>query len=328
MNKISNDDSYLSWLVFSYSLPSKSGSSQRVALWRRLRRIGAVSVKTSFYILPAQDQSLESFQWLAKEVQEAKGEAVIIHVRQFEGLADHEIIELFQQARQLEYNELLELIQTLHSKIASLQEDDESLEGIREELAKLRKRYKEILLLDFFDCPGGTDVAIALKEIEASLCRDTSSQLKPVGISQYQNKSWVTRPRPFIDRLACIWLIRRFIDADAVIRYSLQPKPEEIGFDMAGAEFGHLGNLCSFETMIQRFELTMPPLQAVAEIVHVLDLQDRQYIYPETDGVASIVRGWLLMGLSDLELETRGMVLFDGLYAALCQSHQPPQFLK
>jgi hypothetical protein len=69
----------MTWIVFSYSLPSKAQSSPRVALWRRLRRLGAISPTGGVHILPARDECLEAFQWLVQEVQQAQGEALVIH---------------------------------------------------------------------------------------------------------------------------------------------------------------------------------------------------------------------------------------------------------
>lgn len=133
----------------------------------------------------------------------------------------------------------------------------------------------------------------------------------------------MTRPHPFIDRLACTWLIRRFINPNAVIRYSSHRKADEVAFDMKDAEFGHSGNLCSFETMLQRFGLEETGLKAcakracgIAQIVHELDLRDGLSAPPEATGVETICRGWLLAGLSDIELEIRGITLFEGLYLA------------
>ena len=78
----------MTWIVFSYSLPSKAQSSPRVALWRRLRRLGAISPTGGVHILPARDECLEAFQWLVREVQQAQGEALVIHAERFEGLTD------------------------------------------------------------------------------------------------------------------------------------------------------------------------------------------------------------------------------------------------
>src|ERR671919_2563447 len=80
------------WVVFSYSLPSKAQSSPRVALWRRLRRLGAISPTGGIYVLPAREECQEAFQWLAEEVQHAKGEALVTHVDHFEGLTDGDLI--------------------------------------------------------------------------------------------------------------------------------------------------------------------------------------------------------------------------------------------
>jgi hypothetical protein len=310
----------MKWLVFSYSLPSKSRSSPRVTLWRRLRRFGAISVKTGVYILPTRDECVEAFQWLAQEVKQAAGEALVLYVEQFEGLSDRQIIELFRQARQQEYLEIDAQIEELEKKI-NTQPKITVLE-IKEAIAKIKKRYSEILTLDFFDCSEAQIVAARLTKIEQDLQAENAPDLASRAINEYQNKCWVTRPRPFVDRLACIWLIRKFIDPDAVIRYSLQPEAGEITFDMKEAEFGHQGNLCSFETMMLRFSLEQPAIKAIAKIVHELDLRDGQYISPETVGVETILRGWLLAGFTDLELESLGIKLFEGLYVALTKTQK------
>jgi hypothetical protein len=309
----------MKWLVFSYSLPSKSRSSPRVTLWRRLRRIGAISVKTGVYILPATDECTEAFQWLAQEVQQAKGDTLVFYVEQFEGLSDGEISEMFRQARQQDYLEIDTQAAELEQKINSQPQIE--VPQTKEAIAKLRKRYSEVLNLDFFSCPDAQIVAARLTRIEQSLKpEENSTNLVRVNTTKYQNKSWVTRPRPFVDRLACIWLIRKFIDPHAVIRYSLQPEADEITFDMKEAEFGHQGNLCSFETMMLRFGLAEPGVKAIAQIVHELDLKDGAYISPEASGVETIIKGWLLASFSDTELESLGIKLFEGLYLAFSEA--------
>ena len=85
---------------------------------------------------------------------------------------------------------------------------------------------------------------------------------------------------------------------------------------MRGAEFGHKGDRCTFETMLSAFNLNEPALHVVAEIVHDIDLRDGRYARPEAEGIDIILKGWLLAGLSDSELESRGVALFDGLYTA------------
>src|SRR5512144_1804660 len=97
---------HMNWLVFSYSLPGKSGSGPRVNLWRRLRRLGAISPAGGAQVLPARDDCLEAFQWLAREIRQAKGEAVVMRVEQFEGLSDQQLIDLFHAAREEDYAEI------------------------------------------------------------------------------------------------------------------------------------------------------------------------------------------------------------------------------
>ena len=143
--------------------------------------------------------------------------------------------------------------------------------------------------------------------------------VSPVSIAAYRDKRWVTRPHPHVDRLACIWLIRRFINPTAVIRYALTAEPGEVAFDMREGEFRHRGNLCSFETMVLAFDLNSPSLRAIGEIVHEIDLRDGCYARPETAGVDAILKGWLLARLSDTEREAHGVALFEGLYAAFSQ---------
>src|ERR687893_1042446 len=96
----------MTWIVFSYSLPSKGSSSPRVTLWRRLRRLGAIAPAGGVHLLPARDECLEAFQWLAQEIRQAQGEAMVLHVARVDGLTDPQIIALFQAARTEEYLEL------------------------------------------------------------------------------------------------------------------------------------------------------------------------------------------------------------------------------
>lgn len=307
----------MGWVVFSYSLPSKPQSSLRVTLWRRLRRLGAVAPKSGIYVLPARDECIEAFQWLTQEVQQANGEALVMHVEQFEALTDSQLIELFREARREDYAELEAQVEAME-KAFSLKTKPE-VHQIRDLLGKLRRRYADLAHVDFFNTSEGTQLAARLASMEQALSpKDIFVEnLAPVALSEYQNKHWVTRPRPHVDRLACIWLIRHFIDANAIIRYAQQPQLGEVAFDMREGEFGHQGNLCSFETMIARFSLNHPGLGTIAAIVHEIDLRDGRYARPETTGIDVVLRGWLLAGLPDQELESRGVDLFEGLYAGL-----------
>lgn len=310
----------MSWLVFSYSLPSKASSSPRVTLWRRLKRLGAIAFN-SVQVLPERDECLEAFQWLAQEVQKASGEALIMRVEQFEGLSDSEIVERFRAARRDDYAELEAQATALANSF-----DLEARGDLQERLEKLYKHYADIRRIDFFDCPEGAQVMAYLNQIaEALMPAPGAIAIATAALDQYQQRSWVTRPRPHVDRLACIWLIRRFIDPNAVIRYAKTAAADEVTFDMNQGDFQHQGNLCTFEVMVRAFGLDdNSALQVLGQIVHEIDLRDGQYRQPQTAGVDALLRGWLLANFSDTALELHGIALFEGLYATLAQERATP----
>ena len=311
----------MAWVVFSYSLPSAGRSSPRVAVWRRLRALGAVSPKGGVHVLPAREECVEAFQWLAQEVEQAKGEALLMRVERFEGLSDAQLVMLFQEVRKQDYAALDAMAGPLEKTLTgSRRRDPRDDAQARELLARLRREHAEIARIDFFDSPAGAQVASRLARIEEALspARPDDTPVAPAALSAYRNKRWVTRPSPHVDRLACAWLIRRFINPRAVIRYSDAPLADEVAFDMSQGPFSHHGNLCTFETMIRAFRLDDPAVGAIAEIVHEIDLRDDRYVRPEVPGIDAVLRGW--MSRADAEREAHGVALFDGLYAAMSQT--------
>jgi len=127
---------------------------------------------------------------------------------------------------------------------------------------------------------------------------------------------WVTRAGVHIDRAACAWLIRRFIDQDAEFDFVTDPTDipaDAITFDLRGADLGHHGQDCSFETILRRYELTDPVLWRIAEIVHEADLTDDRFDAPEAPGLDAILRGLSMTGTDQQTLAISGPV-FDGLY--------------
>jgi hypothetical protein len=314
----------MSWVVFSYSLPSAGRSSPRVAVWRRLRALGAVSPKGGVHVLPAREESVEAFQWLAQEVEHAGGEALLMRVERFEGLSDAQLIALFQDARKEQYAELDPRAADLEKRVtASRKRDPRDVARARDLLAKLRREHAEIARIDFFNSPAGAQLASRLARIEESVAagRVNTPRLDHATLSSYRNKHWVTRPSPHVDRLACAWLIRRFIDPRAVIRYAPAPLPGEVAFDMQEGPFSHQGNLCTFEVMTRTFALDDAGLRAIAEIVHEIDLRDGRYARAESAGIDAVLRGW--QGLRDGEREAHGIALFEGLYTGLSQTEPP-----
>ena len=131
---------------------------------------------------------------------------------------------------------------------------------------------------------------------------------------------WATRRGCHVDRTACVWLIRRFLDPQATFAFFGDPSeaPEEAElFDVVGARLSHRGEDCSFETFLKEYELDDPVLREIAEIVHDADLMDERYGRPESDGLDAVIRGMQMVLPDDETLTGYTDAVFDGLYAYL-----------
>lgn len=309
------------WIGLAYSLPSPASSSRRVAAWRRLRQLGAVSPTGSLYLLPDGDESREAFDWLAQEIRDGGGEALVLHVERLEADAEARVIEASRTARGEEYRKIAAEADEAAGQ-ARTAGDDRS--GFRDRLERLRRRHAEVARIDFFQASEGREAAAALDRLEEAVAgRDGSPrEVPPADLDRYRGRTWVTRPRPHVDRLASAWLIRRFVDPEAAIRYAERPADGEVSFDMRDAEFGHTGNLCTFETLLAAFRLDDPGLRALAAIVHEIDLRDGP-ASPEAAGIDAVLRGWAEAGWPDAELERHGTALFEGLYQAVRKTRFP-----
>src|SRR3989442_13512691 len=152
-----------SWLLLLYGLPTHQ-SAGRVSLWRKLKKFGALQLKTSAYVLPAAPLHFERFQWLAKQVRDDGGEATLIRVTEIEGLTNEDIARLFNDARAKDYGELIE------SVTAFIRKNKTAKNAARDEAPdKLNQRFNEIREIDYFDCPAAHDAEILLKRAERPL---------------------------------------------------------------------------------------------------------------------------------------------------------------
>lgn len=127
---------------------------------------------------------------------------------------------------------------------------------------------------------------------------------------------WATRSGCHVDRCACAWMIRRFVDPDAEFVFVDDPDDVPVDatpFDMRGVEFGHHGDDCSFETMLRSFDLGDPVLWDLAKVVHEADIGDDRFDAPEAAGLDVICRG-LSMLHDDASVLSVTEALFDGLY--------------
>jgi rhodanese-related sulfurtransferase len=149
------------------------------------------------------------------------------------------------------------------------------------------------------------------------------------GIPGQRPSRWVTRERPKIDRIACPWLVRRFIDPRAEISYlpagevlGAAARDGSIAFDLPGGAIGHDGELCSFDVMLREFGLRDPALDALALVVRGADT-DRLDLAPQSAGLLAVSLGLGRLYADDTELLERGMTLYDALYAWCRHARHP-----
>src|SRR5438093_6162846 len=191
-----------SWLLLLFSLPT-SRNTERVAVWRRLKKLGAVQIKTSTYLLPDETAQYEQFQWLAQQIRDYGGDSTLVRAQEIEGLTKEKVIAMFNDARAKDYGELRKSLQGFIGRRKKM-----GAETATAELERLTRQFREIRQVDFFDSPRGHDVAMLLRRAEG---RSRAPKLEVLNAKQYQGKTWLTRPRPEIDRVGSAWLISKFI---------------------------------------------------------------------------------------------------------------------
>jgi hypothetical protein len=292
-------------------------SSLRVRVWRRLRSLGAVPLKRSAYLLPDTPERYEDFQWLAQEIQRDGGDATLVRVQQIENMSPGEVLRLFQEPRDRDYRQLaLRYRKVLQSLDRSAKASPAS---VHDELARLSKDHQRIRDVDFFDAPGGAEVRRLEEAIAMRTRRPESArpELPTLDLSKLRGRRWVTRPRPHIDRIASAWLIKRFIDPEAVFVFAPPAEfPEDaIPFDAPGVELSHQGEDCTFETLVKRARLRDRRLVRLAELVHEADLRDGKYPHEEARGIDVAMRALLAASPDDHQVLAQGMALIEGLYA-------------
>jgi hypothetical protein len=304
-------DKHAPWLLLMFRLPARQ-ASRRVEVWRKLRRHGALPLRSSGYVLPNMPAAREHFEWLAAAIRRARGEASVVEVHAIDHLPSEELRRQFLEASAREYQQLL---RQLRQATAGPRKSA----GAR--LTRLRQRLQQIVAVDFFSNPLRNRVEAALARAEAAL----AGAPQPVAAArrdrkEYRRRTWITRPRPGIDRVASAWLIRRFVDAGARFAFAEDPArhPNAVPFDMfQGGGFGHRGDDCTFETLQKEFGIRDSRVTALAQIIHDADLGDEKFGRREGEGVERVLLGWAQQEISDDELLRRGIDLMEGLYRAL-----------
>ncbi len=300
------------WILLLYELPTTK-SSQRVNLWRRLKKFGALSLKTSAYLLPDTPTHFERFQWLAQQIRDGGGEATLIRVSEIENLSSEAVTALFNEARATDYQELISSLNELLK-----QNRKRRTESFSAELEKFKARFSELREIDYFSSPRAHDVETLFQKAE-NLHAAKVSAAPRLSAKDYSGKTWLTRHRPEIDRVGSAWLIRKFIDAGAKFVFGSDPRKFRgaIPYDMLDVEFTHHGDDCTFETLLKRFGIEDKGARFLAEMVHDADLEDDKFHRQECFGVQRMFIGWAKLGLSDPEILEKGFGCFDALHASV-----------
>lgn len=297
------------WLLLIFSLPSKRGS-ERVGIWRKLQKYGAHSLRNSGYVLPNNPTNQERFAWLARSIRGFKGEASVLQVQAIDDLPSENLKERFREDRKPDYTSVIREVQRLKY----------SDPGFSAQLARLKRRLEEIVEIDFFECPLRGKAREAVLRAERPMKPATRPGKGRVAKKDYQNRIWLTRPRPGIDRTASGWLIRKFIDPKAVFIFDLgiEAHPDAVPFDMYEAGgFGHEGDNCTFETLCRRFGIRDKKVGMLAKAIHDADIEDGKFGRNEGVIVNRILKGWAGQGAGDDELMRRGIEMIEGLYQAI-----------
>lgn len=270
-----------------------------------------MQIKTSTYLLPDAPAQYEHFQWLAQQIRDYGGDSTLVRAQEIEGLNKDKVIAMFNDARAKDYGALRKALQSFIAGRKKMDADEAV-----SELEPLTRQFREVRAVDFFDSPRGHDVSMLLRRAEGP---KRSRRLETLDAKQYQGKTWLTRPRPEIDRVGSAWLIARFIDRKPkfVFAPTADAIPGAIPFDMLGAEFSHHGNYCTFETLTRRFSISDKSLVKIGEMIHDADLDDARFQRIEAVGIDRVLKGWAKEGLSDREILRRGFDCFDALYAFL-----------
>ncbi|MDB4934268.1 MAG: ChrB protein [Labilithrix sp.] len=310
------------WLLLIHQIPPKPAYF-RAKVARRLFRLGAVPIKNAVYVLPSNDQTREDFQWIAREIATEGGDATVCAASLVDGLSDAQVEALFQTAREKDYAEIAADARVLaRGPIARLKDDRRRAE-LEADIVRRKKRIAEVIGVDFFGAPGREAAEASVLALEERLRASAPSPVlaeRPAAkpkLADYRGRTWVTRKNVHVDRIGSAWLVRRFIDPKA--RFKLVPgqgyvaKKSEVTFDMFDAEFTHVGDRCTFETLIERFDLREPGLAVVAEIIHDIDVKDAKFGRSEAAGVAALVAGIAVAHPEDDERIALGGRMFDAL---------------
>lgn len=302
-----------------------------MTIWRKLLKAGVLPFKGSVYILPYTEENLEFFTWLVSEVISLKGEASFVHVKKIDTDDNRELVGLFNKQRDSNYQPILSEIDGIERKLSSIKMggDLQDRKKLANQTRKVQRDFEEIKKIDFFSSKRGVETGDKLERIVKAVnglagpeITKHAVTISPARTEDFQNKTWATRKRPFVDRFASAWLIKKFIDKNASFSFIDEKHLDSISkdvipFDIRGGRFTHAGDLCTFEVLMRSFNMKDKALKKIAEIVHELDIKDDKYKNPEAKGIEHILSGIRKTAKDDYESLDKGMAVFEMLYQSI-----------
>jgi hypothetical protein len=296
------------WLLLLHQIPPKPAYF-RAQVLRRLCQAGALPVKNSAYLLPANDETLEDFQWICREIVDQGGQAWLFRSQVVAGFTADDIRAAFRQQRANDYLALIEECDALLAR--------EELSGLAADYGRIVRRAADVQRIDFFAAPQRTDLEAIMSKIDLRLHGGDVGDPGAASAGQ-TGRTWITRRGVKVDRIGSAWLIKRFIDPEATFRFvdaaNYTLNPGELRFDMFEGEFTHEGDLCTFEVLLRANHLADPALHALAEIIHDIDLKEARYQRPETPGLTRVIDGLCRQISDDTQRLHEGGALFESLY--------------
>ncbi|HHG4468188.1 chromate resistance protein [Pseudomonas chengduensis] len=308
------------WLCLVMALPT-ANAAERMRAWRALKGAGAAVLRDGVYLLPDRPACRETLSVVERDILDSEGYVCLLPVCDPQG---ERFIPLFARAE-----DYAKLRAEVDAQLAQLAPD--TALAVMRQARKLRKAFAQVQDIDFFPGADQQQTDAQLRELEVAISRALSRDepcsheqaIERLSLAEFQGRVWATRHRPWVDRLASAWLIRRFIDPSARILWLASPDdcPDEaLGFDFDGARFSHVGNRVTFETLQASFALEAPGLRRMAALVHYLDIGGAQPA--EAAGVERVLAGLRASLENDDQLLDAACAIFDGLLVAFGKEGQ------
>lgn len=334
------ENSYkFSWLLFFYSIPA-TPVKNRVKVWRKLQKTGAVQLKGGVYILPYAEEHHEALQWMLAELPGLKGEGLLLKTDSIEPLQREDIVVLFNDQRQPQYQEIVKKIDEFSGRLRNLRKGgkDKKATSLFRQYEKIQAEFQAVQQRDFFQSDMGKDVVAQLGNLRKQLEEFSAVEKDHKGlistplpngrnITSFSGLTWLTRKRPFVDRMASAWLIRRFIDPRASFLFKDESELKaltselEVSYDVRNGDFTHIDDLCTFEVLTKSFGLVDKGLDVLSRIVHDIDIKDGKFAAPEAHVIEMIIKGIRNRALPDSETLEQGMAIFEALYLSITEKH-------